>query len=340
VPFLCRRVRKSLFFVAVFREFDQDRWRRVLAWCLVGTALFVALEGLYQAASADPLKIYTIWPRPEDEEWAVFGPFPNRHQFSGYMVMMAPLSFGFAMEAWRGIAKEWSRRLRGWLVLGEAPGGIALLRSAVAIVLTVGVFAPQSRGGLGAFVVAALLLPLAFRHRLRVLVLVFLIGLAGAAWVDFGGVLRGFETRGIRASRIDLWLDIVRMVRGSPLFGVGFGAFGPVYLRYQTFERGLVFWTTHNDYLQILTETGIVGLGLAIGGFFAVLRRAFRAAPLSAFNAGLLAGVLGSMCHVAVDFDWQNPANSLTFVALAGMAVRDVPRGQGRFRVESGSGQS
>ncbi|HWX25565.1 MAG TPA: O-antigen ligase family protein, partial [Vicinamibacteria bacterium] len=307
---------KCLLFAAVLREFRDERWRRRLAWSLVSTALFLALEGLYQAASATPLKIYTIFSMPEEQEWAVFGAFSGRNQFAGYMVMMAPLSFGFAAEAWQDVIREWKRRPRGWLVLGESPGSRALWRSAVAMVLAVGVFAPQSRGGLAAFVLSALLLPLAFRQRLRVLALVGFLVLAGAAWVDFGGVVHGFESRGFRASRIDLWLDAGRMVPDFPLFGVGFGAFGPVYLYYQTFSRGLGFWNTHNDYLQIVTDTGVLGLVLAIGGFWTILRRGFRAASQSALDAGMLAALLGSMCHVFVDFDWQMPANALTFIAL------------------------
>jgi O-antigen ligase len=326
---------ECLLFAAVLREFRGDRWRRRLAWILVSTGLFLALEGLYQAASPTPFKIYTIWSRPEDQEWAVFGAFAGRNQFAGYMVMLAPLGFGFAVEAWQDLVRGWQRRPRGWLVLGESPGGRALWRSAVAMVLAVGVFASQSRGGIAAFALSMLLLPLAFRHRLRVFALVALLALAGVIWVDFGRAVHGFETRGIRASRIDLWLDAARMVPDFALFGVGLGAFGPVYLHYQTFWRGLSYGATHNDYLQILTDTGIVGLVLAAGGFWAILRRAFRAASLSALNAGMLAALLASMCHVSVDFDWQVPANALTFVALAGLVVQERGRPDRHGRVES-----
>ncbi len=66
----------------------------------------------------------------------------------------------------------------------------------------------------------------------------------------------------------------------------------------------------HNDYVQLLVETGLPGLTLALLAAFAAL----RAARQDPWLLGALAGVL---LHEAVDFDLQIPAISVLFVTLA-----------------------
>src|SRR5262249_37255989 len=63
----------SLLYATVFREFDDVRWGRRLAWTVVDAGLLITLEALIQAASAEPRKIYGLW-RPR-WDWGVFGPY-------------------------------------------------------------------------------------------------------------------------------------------------------------------------------------------------------------------------------------------------------------------------
>jgi O-antigen ligase len=311
----------ALFYGAVHREFRHDEARRTLGWVLVGVGLGLTVEALYQESTPDPHKILGIVSL-DFEDWGVFGLFSNRNHFAGYLLLVAPVGLGLAVEAWREVARAWRRRrVRGWLELGESSGGRGLVRSAVAMVLVVGVLATQSRGGVAAFVLSAAVLPFAFRSRLRALGVVVLLVVAGALWVDFGGLVQGFENRGVMGSRVDLWLDAARLVPEFPLFGTGLGAFGPAYLHYQTFWRGYAIVRAHNDYLQILLDTGFLGAIMALGLFLTTLPKVFRNASLSAFNAGLLGAILASMAHAFVDFDWQLPAIGLTFIAVVAIAL-------------------
>lgn len=66
----------------------------------------------------------------------------------------------------------------------------------------------------------------------------------------------------------------------------------------------------HNDYVQLLVETGLPGLGLALLAAFAALRSARQ-------DPWLLAALTGVLLHEAVDFDLQIPAVSVLFVTLA-----------------------
>ena len=78
----------------------------------------------------------------------------------------------------------------------------------------------------------------------------------------------------------------------------------------------------HNEYLQALTDTGLLGAALLAVLLVTLFRHAQRAAPLGPLDAGRLASLLALCLHNGVDFNWQVPANAATFVAIAALALR------------------
>jgi O-antigen ligase len=312
----------SLYFV-VCREFRDTLWRRRLAGTIVAVGFLMTLIALAQAA-AGTTRIYGLF-RPR-WDWAVFGPYVNRNHFAGYMVMAVPLGIAFCAEAVERLARSWRQRRKGWLALGDQEGNAAIRRGAAAMVLMVGLLASESRGALLAFGLSAALLPLAFRRRRVALLVIAAVALLGVGWVGLGGVVRGFESRSLRTSRLDLWADALRLVPRFPLLGAGLNGFPIAYPTVQTLRRGEWYGEAHNDYLQALLDLGAPG---ALGVFALVallLKAALRGARRSALDAGLLGGVLASCAHALVDFNWQIPANAATFVALAGLVMGAAPR--------------
>ena len=71
----------------------------------------------------------------------------------------------------------------------------------------------------------------------------------------------------------------------------------------------------------MLVDTGVAGATLAALALGRLLRAAFRGSSRSPIDAGLLAALLGALCHNLVDFNWQIPANAATFAALAGAVL-------------------
>jgi O-antigen ligase len=309
----------SLFFGAVFREFGEEPWRRRLAGSVVGTGLVLTLVALIQAA-AGTTTIYGLW-RPT-HDYAVFGPYVNRNHFAGYLVMAIPLALAFAIEAFRQLGRAWRRRRVGWLALGGPEGSAAIRQATLAMLLVAGLLASQSRGGLMAFAVSTAALPFAFRHRRQAAIVIVAIALLGLAWIGLGGVLEGFEKRGLEGSRFVIWRDAGQMIPSFPLLGAGFNAFGTAYLRYQTIWRTLFVGQAHNDYLQVLLDLGLLGVALVASLLFRLFRAALRAAPRTPLDAGILGGLIALAFHALVDFNWQIPANALTYVALAALATR------------------
>ena len=138
--------------------------------------------------------------------------------------------------------------------------------------------------------------------------------------------MQGFASRGVESSRLALWRDTLRMFPDFPLLGVGWNAFGMAYLRYQTFWRYYFVQAAHNEFLELLLVTGLVGSAVGLWAFARLVRPALVRALRSPLDAGLVSGLVGLACHNLVDFNWQVMPNAATFVALLALAVRPLDR--------------
>lgn len=140
--------------------------------------------------------------------------------------------------------------------------------------------------------------------------------------------------------RLDYWKTGAKMLAGNPITGVGLGNYATAYPKYQDAGAAEVKMA-HNDYLQILAETGLLG-GLLFVGFWVVwlidAARTIRRASnrrLQIWMAGLFCGVFAFLIHSLVDFNFYNPslATAMFFVAGAFHAHDNVlgkgmPKGQ------------
>jgi O-antigen ligase len=157
------------------------------------------------------------------------------------------------------------------------------------VLMSIGFFATQSRGGLIALAVATLAaLVLAPRQRSRILGLLVLVAIAGVILVATtpGALSRITDLGGGTSGRNDLWRVAWQVFTGHPLFGIGAGNFQVVEshyvlrpgsiarVQYLTSDPLLV----HNSYLQLLAETGVVGLIGYLAVIFGSLRAAAEAA--------------------------------------------------------------
>jgi tetratricopeptide (TPR) repeat protein/O-antigen ligase len=123
------------------------------------------------------------------------------------------------------------------------------------------------------------------------------------------------------------WAGTLAVASEAPFLGVGLGAFEDAFRAHQPLAiwSGYLVDYAHNDYLQLLAETGLAGLAVlvwALLGFvtFVLVRWAGRQDP---FVRGLVTGGLGALAavvaHSAVDFGLHMPANALLVVALGAM---------------------
>ncbi len=318
----------SLLALAVFRALGEGRARLWLVRTVVFTGLLITVVALLQAVSPEPRKLYGVWQPRWD--WAVFGPYVNRNHFADYLVLAGALAIGLALQALARLRSAWATRRRAILLLGEAEG-LALVRSSVIVmVIVAGLVASRSRGGVTAFAAGVLAMALAAPGRRRTTLAVLVLVALGVSWIGLGGVIQAFEVRGIRASRLDRWRDMLPMVPQFPVFGAGWNAFGTAYPWYQTVWKTDWIGEAHNDYLQALIDGGALGLLLVLALVAMVLRAALARASRSPVDLGVLGALVGFAFHAIVDFGGPIPANAATAVALAATAL--VPASHERRR--------
>jgi tetratricopeptide (TPR) repeat protein/O-antigen ligase len=268
------------------------------------------------------------------------GPFVDPDHMAGYLAMIFPLMLSatiFAGFPVRDRSGPGARLLAGL--------GVLLIFSAVAM--------SQSRAGwLGIALGTMLLITLVFiasrrddeegrakvgarALRLSLVVLtamlvmaLFLVGAEGRHQIStrVGNTIVGGGVD--LTSRTRNWRRSLTILHQFPAFGVGLGGWPAIFHRFQPPPRGdLYFSRTHNDYLELLAEIGIVGV--AILGWFLVsvairLKAGFARVPKTMLQA--YAALVSALAVIAViesfDFDLQIPANLFLFMVFMGLALR------------------
>jgi hypothetical protein len=120
----------------------------------------------------------------------------------------------------------------------------------------------------------------------------------------------------IGSNRYDLWRVAFGEFRERPIAGSGGRAFGAAYLREgrtdETPQRG------HSLELDLLAETGLIGLGLALAAVVPFAWIILRRAPSDLVAAGVLGAVTYWVVHASGDWTWTFPAAGLPFFLLLG----------------------
>ncbi len=132
--------------------------------------------------------------------------------------------------------------------------------------------------------------------------------------------------------RLDVYKRSLYIVEQHALFGTGLGTFGDIFAKYQDIPW-VYFTYTHNQYLQIFVEEGIIG-GLIFLSFFVYilylgikniynnrLLQYKSKFPSKLIYVFLFVGIVGSMAHVVVDYDWESKAIFLLLFILIGIFI-------------------
>jgi tetratricopeptide (TPR) repeat protein len=111
----------------------------------------------------------------------------------------------------------------------------------------------------------------------------------------------------------------------------------------------------HSDYLELLAEYGLIGVGGVAVFLFVHLRSGlrgyrilaqrraedpYRPSPQLALNLGALGAFAAYLAHSAVDFNLHLPGNALVFAAIFGLLAHPVTRNPTITRDEEGAQDS
>lgn len=300
--------------------------RRLFAKVMVVFGTIYALFSLVQMLSGNG-KIFWLH-TPKFNSATIFGSYVNHNHYAGLMEMLTPIPFVLSM---------------GHLL----KGGKRALAGFCAALMATTIFLSGSRGGMIAFIFEAILFgALAFGKRRSPRVAlgsmaVCLFILALVFFLDKGQALShlGDLAPGIRAT---ITRDSLRMFFHRPVLGWGLGTFPTVYPGYRSFYTNLFINEAHNDYAQLLVETGLLGFGLMM---WFLVRLYQYGLPTSrrwefqwdwALSFAALLGCTGILVHSFVDFNLQIPANAALFYALCGLAASRPAETQVRRRRSRG----
>ena len=255
-----------------------------------------------------------FWMHSPQFHGSIYGSYVNHDHYAGLMEMLVPIPFVLSMG-------------------NLFRGGKRALVASCAVLMAATIFLSGSRGGMLAFVFEMVLfaaLTVGKKRNPRIAlgtmaVCVFILALL--IFLGRGGQVLGRLGDLSPGTRLDITKDSLRMFSHRPVWGWGLGTFPTVYPSYRSFYTNLFVNEAHNDYAQLLVETGLLGFGLMLW-FVARLYR--YGLPTSrrwefqwdgAVSLAALLGCTGILLHSFVDFNLQIPANAALFYVLCGLAA-------------------
>lgn len=333
----------ALQFALRLSVYPHDSIAQAMLYCAYGMLCFLANQSLLRASQARKIAVIVslfgavvacfallqgvapngklYWMRqPRLGGW-IYGPYVNHNHYAGLMEMLVPIPLIISLSH---LVHEKARIAAG---------------TAAAIMVGT-IFLSGSRGGMLAIFVELAILGIVLSRQKKTLRIALTVGTFAVVLVTLlvwlGGKelttrvssisteARGEISGGIRLS-IDR--DAIQMFRRKPILGWGVGTFPVVYPQFRTFYTNFFVNEAHNDYLQLLSETGLLGFGTMIW-FLAVLFLRVRGKisrwPTDVSGAVTLActlGVIGILVHSLIDFNLQIPANAALFYVFCTIAA-------------------
>jgi O-antigen ligase len=305
-----------------------------------GYGLALALFGLIQHFAWDGRFFW--WRQTTDLVTAPFGPFVAHNHFAGYMELLLPIPIAFVILQVGRIEARVFYSFAAVLMAGAAltslsrGGFISLFAQLMFLTAATPFIAQQQRHRhLHHRQFSKLATPL-----LAVIAIVVAIG-ASVYWIGLEPVINRVAQGKIVAtdaqeesffvSRGWLWRDTMTMMRAHLGTGVGLGAFETSFPIYSQGDGSLQVAQAHNDYLQLVAETGLVGVVLLLwflGIVMSQTLRGLRASDplLAALALGCGGSLVGMMVHSIFDFNLQLPSHALLLVLFTAVLARvNVP---------------
>ena len=255
------------------------------------------------------------------------GSFANANHFANYLTMCLPLA-GFLIIQATGHLNAHSK--------SAEPGAIAFWSVAL-LLIAAGVLVSGSRGGLATSLVVLMLTASYLHSQTRRaaqrsdLVLAFSILLVLGCF-GLGAFASRLGSGTLSADVLLRWREMASSWNGVLVFwpvGSGPGSFAGVYPMFQPPNLGGVLDYTHNDYVQLIFETGVLGLlvcalvvWLIVWRVIAFRRQLQLFAPELHLQVccGLALTAIG--LHSLVDFNLHIPANAMLASSLFGAFLR------------------
>lgn len=244
------------------------------------------------------------------------GCFLNRNHFGGFVAMLSPIALALAHHA---------LSQRRWLT--------SLFYLALTGVMMATVFLSLSRGAMLAMTagLSVTAVVIAFRHRALWGCLLLALMLAGGTAIlsqspavreRLQGIHKPGELNSVQ-SRLAEWRESLRVWPDYPILGAGMNALRMVYPQRRQTSVGARLIHAENEYIQLLAEGGLIGVGLSLALLVAMRRRIREAAiPIPDVIGIAVTGALTvTGVHCFFDFPAHLPLYTLVLGSLVGLLL-------------------
>ena len=324
----------GVFAFLVYRYVGTRRRLELFALTLLAVGVFESFYGLAELFGGSQ-RIFGF--QRDYHLGSATGTYINRDHFSGLLEMLFALALGYllAKADFFGIRRELGFRDK-ILWFAQEKLQRALLCGIVAVIIGLGIVFSRSRSGIFIFFATIVLAAAAVsaggqvRRSARIVRTVAVMVVFAAAVVGIKPVVERFTEQNIaQDARFGYYANTLKYLHAFPA-GTGLRTFVQAYPMFEArYEPGLLDHA-HNDYLEVLAESGIVGGGALIlfavtGVTWIFLRWLRRRDPLvRGIALGALLGVIALLLHSFTDFNLRIPANAVYFVTLFALAARAV----------------
>jgi O-antigen ligase len=324
----------GLFCFLVVQILRRSSQVKNLAWILSGYGFAVALFALMQGITSNG-KLY--WLRSLSSGGWIYGPYVNHNHYAGLMEMLTPIPLVISLienvrDSRRAMAAVAAAVMASTIFLSGSRGGMAAFGMQMVLLACFLISGRKNRKV--AFAFAAFL----------VLALVLLAWLGGTELADrLASIHSGAQTELSGGTRLTIDRDVLKIFAKKPVLGWGLGTFPEIYPQFSTLYTNLQVGAAHNDYLQLLVETGALGFATMLWFLLTLFCSALKKLKHSSVDTNVAVslaaalGVTGILIHSLVDFNLQIPANAALFYVLCTVAAMEprFNRHHGRRRVST-----
>ena len=323
--------------------YPHDTLSQAMLYCVYGLLCFLAAQSLLRSSQARRLAVMfaiygfavaalalvqgvapngkLYWLRQPSLGGWIYGPYVNHNHYAGLMELLIPipliLSFThMAHEKQRMAAGIAAAIMTGTVFLCGSRGGMLAVLTEFGVLAVI--VARQKKG-----------LRLAVELSVFAVVLLSLLTWLGGRELTSRVYSISTEAHSEISGGIRLTIDrdALHMFSKKPVLGWGLGTFPVAYPHFRSFYTNFFVNQAHNDYLQLLVETGVLGFGTMIWFLIVLYRTAYRKMQKwtsdvsSAVTLACVLSSIGILVHSALDFNLQIPANAALFYVFCTLAA-------------------